>query len=232
MHFPPLTPATLIRRYKRFLADCALASGAVITAHCPNSGSMRGCAEPGQPVLLSLSDNPQRKLPWTWELYWSGASWVCVNTQRPNAVVAEAITAGVIPALRHYPRLRREVAYGTRARVDILLSAADRPPCYLEVKSCTLLEDDGVVRFPDAVSDRALRHLGALTEVVRGGGRAVMLFLIGREDGRGFAPADAIDPAYGKALRQARADGVEILAYRTHVSPDKMCLSAAETLLF
>ncbi len=123
MNLPLLTPATLIRRYKRFLADCTLASGEVITVHCPNSGSMRSCAEPGQPILLSLSDNPKRKLAWTWELYWSGASWVCVNTQRPNAVVAEALAAGKISILQHYTQLRREVPYGSHERVDILLSA-------------------------------------------------------------------------------------------------------------
>ena len=232
MDLPSLIPATLLRRYKRFLADCQLVSGEILTVHCPNSGSMRSCAEPGQPILLSLSDNPKRKLAWTWELYWSGASWVCVNTQRPNAVVAEALAAGKIPILQHYTQLRREVPYGSHERIDILLSTEGQPPCYVEVKSCTLLEDDRVIRFPDAVSSRALRHLNALTEVVHSGGRAVMFFLIGREDGQGFAPADAIHPAYGKALRQARADGVEILAYRTHVSPDKMTVSAAETLLF
>ncbi|QQD73906.1 DNA/RNA nuclease SfsA [Acidithiobacillus ferrivorans] len=232
MDLPPLTSATLLRRYKRFLADCQLASGEILTVHCPNSGSMRSCAEPGQPILISLSDNPKRKLAWTWELYWSDASWVCVNTQRPNAVVAEALAAGKIPILQHYTQLRREVPYGSHERVDILLSAEGQPPCYVEVKSCTLLEDDRVIRFPDAVSSRALRHLNALTEVVHNGGRAVMFFLIGREDGQGFAPADAIHPAYGKALRQAHADGVEILAYRTRVSPDKIAVSAAETLFF
>jgi sugar fermentation stimulation protein A len=232
MKLPPLTPAILLRRYKRFLADCRLENGEEITIHCPNSGSMRSCAEPGQPILISRSQNPKRKLAWTWELYWSGTSWVCVNTQHPNAIVAEAISTGMIPELQGYSELRREVPYGQHERVDIRLGAAAKPACYVEVKSCTLLDTDGVIRFPDAVSSRALRHLQALTAVVAQGDRAVMFFLIGREDGQGFAPADLIDPTYGKALRQARNDGVEILAYRTLVSPDKITLSAAETCLF
>ncbi len=232
MDFPELVQATLLRRYQRFLADCELAGGQVVTAHCPNTGSMRSCAEPGHPVLLSRSDRPGRRLPWTWELYWSGRSWVCVHTQRPNAIAAEAIAAGNIPELAGYGRLRREVRYGERERVDILLEDPFLPPAHVEVKSCTMLEADGVVRFPDAVSRRALRHLQALEEVVRHGGRGVMLFLVGREDGRGFAPADAIDPGYGTALRQARERGVEVLAYRTRTSPDSMAVTVPETLLF
>ncbi|PKY11167.1 sugar fermentation stimulation protein SfsA [Acidithiobacillus marinus] len=232
MQLPELIPATLLRRYKRFLADCRLASGEEITIHCPNSGSMTSCAEPGQPILISRSDNPRRKLAWTWELYWSGSSWVCVNTQHPNSIVAEAIACGQIAALQGYSELRREVPYGQHERVDILLQEPGRAPCYVEVKSCTLLEADGVIRFPDAVSTRALRHLTALRAVVESGGRAVMFFLIGREDGQGFAPADRIDRAYGLALREARQNGVEILAYRSRVSPDKIEIDAAEELLF
>ena len=232
MNLPELVPATLVRRYKRFLADCELETGEQITIHCPNSGSMRSCAEPGQAILISRSNNLKRKLAWTWELYWSGSSWVCINTQRPNHIVAEAIVNGQIPALQNYDELRREVPYGSHERVDILLQNPQRPPCYVEVKSCTLLDPDGVIRFPDAVSTRALRHLHALREVVANGGRAVMFFLIGREDGQGFAPADQVDPAYGQALREARSAGVEILAYRTRVSPDKIVIDAAEQLLF
>lgn len=232
MDFPTLTPALLLRRYQRFMADCRLENGDVVTAHCANSGTMRSCAEPGQAVLLSFSNNGKRKLPWTWELYWSGASWVCVNTQRPNAVVAEGISNGQIGALGGYGALRREVAYGERERVDILLTDPQRPPCYVEVKSCTMLDRDGVTRFPDAVTERGRRHLRALTQVVREGGRGVMCFLIGREDGQGFAPADDVDPAYGLALREARAAGVEILAYRTRITVDKISISGAERLLF
>jgi len=231
MELPALTPAVLLRRYQRFLADCRLEDGQVLTVHCPNSGSMRSCATPGQPVLLSRQDRPGRKYPWTWELYWSGASWVCINTQRPNAVVAEAIAGGRIPELRGYSTLRREVRYGDGARVDILLAGDDRAAAFVEVKSCTLLDADGVVRFPDAVSLRARRHLEELQRVVASGARGVLLFLMGREDGRGFAPAADIDPHYAEALRTARSKGVEILAYRSRVSPDRIVLDAAETLL-
>jgi len=150
----------------------------------------------------------------------------------PQSHCGQAIVNGQIPALQNYDELRREVPYGSHERVDILLQNPQRPPCYVEVKSCTLLDPDGVIRFPDAVSTRALRHLHALREVVANGGRAVMFFLIGREDGQGFAPADQVDPAYGQALREARRAGVEVLAYRTRVSPDKIVIDAAEQLLF
>ncbi len=229
---PPLTPARLLRRYQRFLADCALADGSVVTVHCPNSGSMRSCAEPGQPVLLSWHDDPKRKLPWSWELYWSGSSWVLINTQRPNQIVAAAITNRRIPELLGYSHLRREVPYGERERVDILLEDDQLGLAYVEVKSCTMLDPDGVVRFPDAVSERATRHLRALEQVRAQGHRAILFFLIGREDGHGFAPADAIDRVYGAALRQARERGVEVLAYRCRLGPDKIVVAMAETLCF
>lgn len=232
MRFPPLTPAVLERRYQRFLADCRLGTGDRVTAHCPNSGSMLTCSTPGQSVLLSHDPRPHRKLAYTWELYDSGASWVCINTQRPNAVAAEAIGLGTVPELAGYATLRREVPYQGRHRVDILLEDPERTPCYVEVKSCTLLGDDGVIRFPDAVTERGRRHLDALMAEIGKGSRAVMLFLIGREEGRGFAPADGIDPAYGKALRRARDGGVEILAYRSHITPDSMVLMRAEAIFF
>ncbi|WP_291511792.1 DNA/RNA nuclease SfsA [Acidithiobacillus sp.] len=231
MQLPELTSATLLRRYRRFLADCRLEDGRVVTVHCPNSGSMRSCATPGQPVLLSYQASARRKYPWTWELYWSGASWVCINTQRPNAIVAEAIGNGRVPELEGYPQLRREVPYGDRARIDMLLMGGDKAPAFVEVKSCTMLDPDGVVRFPDAVSLRARRHLEELEKVVATGARGVLFFLMGREDGQGFAPAASIDPHYAEALRAARRKGVEILAYRSEVSPDRIILDAAETLL-
>ena len=232
MKLPPLTPARLLRRYQRFLADCELASGEIVQVHCPNPGSMRSCAEPGQAVLLSWHGEGKRKLPWTWELYWSGASWVTINTQRPNAVVAEALQEQQIAELRGYATLRKEVSYGTRERVDFHLNDPDRGQVFLEVKSCTLLDEDRVLRFPDARSTRALRHLHALEQELRHGHRAVMLFLLGREDGRGFAPADTIDPEYGTALRRGRDLGIEILAYRSRVRPDSIEISNAEPLLF
>ncbi|MFZ5660405.1 MAG: DNA/RNA nuclease SfsA [Pseudomonadota bacterium] len=223
MEFPaPLIAGRLLRRYQRFLADVQLDSGETVTVHCPNSGSMATCKTPGQRVLLSHRPDPKRKLAYTWELYDSGSGWVCVNTQHPNAVVAEGIAAGRIPELAGYTQLRREVKYGGDSRIDILLEAPDRPACYVEVKNCTLLAADGRIRFPDAVTARGLKHLHALMEVVRQGQRAVMCFFIGRPDGRGFGPADQVDPAYGEGLRTAAAAGVEILAYRAHISPGKI----------
>ncbi|MEY2340744.1 DNA/RNA nuclease SfsA [Acidithiobacillus sp. IBUN Pt1247-S3] len=232
MKLPTLTPAHLLRRYKRFLADCELESGEIVQAHCPNPGSMRSCADAGQPVLLSWTNDPKRKLPWTWELYWSGASWVTINTQRPNAVVAEALQEQRIAELAGYSELRREVAYGEHERVDFWLNDPQLGQAFVEVKSCTLLDDDAVLRFPDARSSRALRHLAALAEERKRGHRAVMLFLLGREDGCGFAPADAVDPEYGRALRRARDLGIEVLAYRSRVRPDSIEISDAEPLLF
>ncbi|WP_308388478.1 DNA/RNA nuclease SfsA [Acidithiobacillus sp. AMEEHan] len=232
MKLPLLTPAKLLRRYKRFLADCELSDGEVVQVHCPNPGSMRSCAEAGQPVLLSWHADQKRKLPWTWELYWSGASWVTINTQRPNAVVAEALRKQQIVELAGYRELRREVAFGERERVDFWLGDPERGEAFVEVKSCTLLDEDGVLRFPDAPSSRALRHLQALERERSRGHRAVLLFLLGREDGHGFAPADAIDSNYGAALRRARERGVEVLAYRSRVRPDNIELCDAEPLLF
>lgn len=229
---PALTPARLLRRYKRFLADCELDSGEIVQVHCPNPGSMRSCADHGQPVLLSWHNDRKRKLPWTWELYWSGKSWVTINTQRPNAVVAQALQEQKIADLAGYSELRREVAFGEHERVDFWLNDAQLGQAFVEVKSCTLLDTDGVLRFPDARSSRALRHLAALEREHRRGHRSVMLFLLGREDGHGFAPADAIDPEYGAALRRARDLGIEVFAYRSRVRPDSIELSIAEPLLF
>lgn len=223
----PLLPGRLLRRYQRFLADVELASGQSVTVHCPNSGSMATCSSPGQAVLLSRHESPKRKLAYTWELYHSGEGWVCVNTQLPNAVVAEGIACGRIPELAGYAELRREVNYADRHRIDILLSAPQRPPCYVEVKNCTLLAPDDCIRFPDAVSERGLRHLQALTAMVQAGRRAVMCFFIGRAEGRAFGPADHIDPRYGAALRQAAEAGVEILAYRAHITPATMEIAEA-----
>ncbi|MFP4559834.1 MAG: DNA/RNA nuclease SfsA [Thiohalorhabdus sp.] len=226
----PLLEGTLIRRYKRFLADVELADGSVVTAHCANSGSMATCKEPGRPVMLLPADSPKRKLKYTWELYHSGGSWVGVNTHRPNALVAEAIAAGEVPELAGYASQRREVKYGRNSRIDILLEDPDKGPCHVEVKNCTLLAPDGAVRFPDAVTERGRKHLDELMELAAGGGRAVMFFLVNRADGEGFGPADHIDPAYGERLREAAEAGVELLAYRTRIAPEGIELAAAEPI--
>ncbi len=216
-----LVRATLIRRYKRFLADAALSSGEVVTAHCPNSGSMLSVDAPGSEVWLSRNDKPDRKLRYTWELVRVGETLVGINTARPNGVVAAAIAGGAIPELAGYDRLRREIRYGGNCRIDLLLEKAGRPPCYVEVKNVTLKRDpapDAPVEFPDAVTLRGRKHLAALAEVVRAGGRAVVFFLVQRGDGCGFAIASDIDPAYAETHRAAVDRGVEALCYRCHVT--------------
>ncbi len=227
---PPLIPGILVRRYKRFLADVELEDGAVVTAHCPNSGSMATCRDPGRPVMLAAASSPKRKLGYTWELYHNGESWVGINTHLTNALAAAAIEEGRIPELAGYSRLRREVKYGRNSRVDILLGDPGRPPCYVEVKNCTLLAPDGRVRFPDAITERGRKHLDELMSVAAEGARAVMLFVVNRADGQGFGPADHIDPVYGRRLREAAAAGVELLAYRTRITPEAIRVESPETI--
>lgn len=221
---------TLIKRYKRFLADIRLDDGFLVTAHCPNSGSMRMCADPGWRTALSRSDNPKRKLPYTWELVNNGECWICVNTQIPNVVAAEAIAAGTIPELAGYDNLRREVRYGENSRIDILLEN-EGEKCFVEVKNVTLLGDDNAYCFPDAVTARGLKHLRELSREVEAGNRAVMLYIINRSDGSGFRPACEIDPVYARGLRAAAAAGVEILAYKTRISPAEVIVDEAVEVL-
>ncbi|THF66602.1 DNA/RNA nuclease SfsA [Pseudothauera nasutitermitis] len=221
MQFPaPLQPGRLIRRYNRFLADVETPGG-LLTAHCPNTGSMMGCAEPGMQVWLSPAANPARKLAWTWELVEAlPGVLVGVHTGRSNALVREAIETGRMAALAGYPRIRGEVKYGAGSRVDLLLEADGRPPCYVEVKNVTAAVQGGVGYFPDAVTLRGAKHLRELAGMVAAGRRAVLVFCVQREDVREVRPADHIDPAYGRALRDAMAAGVEVLALGAAVSLD------------
>lgn len=210
--WPPLIKGRLIKRYKRFLADVRLQDGGIVTAHCPNSGSMKACCQPERPVFLSYHDNPRRKLKYTWELIHMPTSLVGVNTQIPNRLTALAIQAGDVDELTGYQTVRREIKAGEHSRIDMLLESPDRRPCYVEVKNCTLVED-GLATFPDAVTVRGQRHLEELQGLVAAGCRCVMFYLIQRMDARRFAPADQIDPDYGIKLRRAADKGVEILAY-------------------
>lgn len=214
----PLVPGRLIRRYKRFLADVTLDDGTTVTAHCANTGSMLGCAEPGSAVLLSEATNPARKLRYTWELVRVGRTWVGINTARANAIVAEAVQAGRIAELAGHTGLRREVPYGRNSRIDIFLTGGPGPT-YVEVKNTTLA-DGGTARFPDAVTARGQKHMAELARVVRSGARAAVVFLVHRDDARRFTPADDIDPDYGKALRRAAKAGVMVLPYGTSAGPD------------
>lgn len=225
MRFPaPLIPATLLRRYKRFLADVELADGAVTTVHVANPGSMLGLAVPGVRVWLSRSKSPTRKLAHSWELVevdvGAGPELVGVNTAHPNALAAEAIASGKIPALAGYAGLRREVKYGAASRCDLLLEDSEKPPCWVEIKSVTLMRRPGLAEFPDAVTARGARHLDELAARVAAGERAVMLFLIQIGSAARFSLARDIDPTYGIAFDQARAAGVEVLAHRCTMSQD------------
>jgi len=218
----PLVSGQLKRRYKRFLADVRLASGEEITAHCPNTGSLMGCAEPGFSVWLSRSSNPERKYPYTWELVRiRGRVTVGINTARSNHLVHEALTQGVIGELSGYGSIRREVRFGKEnSRVDLLLEGGGAlRPCYVEVKNVTAAVTKGIGVFPDAVSVRGSRHLRELMRVVAAGDRAALCFCVQRSDVSEVRPADHIDPAYGETLRAAISAGVEVLAYRARVSP-------------
>jgi sugar fermentation stimulation protein A len=213
LRWPELEAGTLIQRYKRFLADVTLADGKIVTAHCPNSGSMKGCSQPGRPVYLSLHHSPTRRHPYTWEMIQMPQSLVGINTLVPNRLVAASIRAGLVPELAGYEEVRSEVKYGTNSRIDILLTGGEAP-CFVEIKNCTLVEN-GTAFFPDAVTARGLKHLRELQNEVRGGNRAVMFFMIQRMDAVRFKPAIHIDPAYSAELLRAVEAGVEILCYDT-----------------
>ena len=231
MRFPaPLIPATLVRRYKRFLADVVLASGETVTVHIANPGAMLGIATPGARVWLSRSDNRKRKLAHSWELVevdlGAGIELVGTNTAKPNAIVAHALARGIIPELAGYQSIRREVKYGQKSRVDFLLEGAGRPPCYLEIKNVHMMRRPGLAEFPDAVTARGARHLAELGDMVEAGSRAVMLFVIQIGSATRFALARDIDPAYGAAFDRARARGVEAIAWRCTVSCEALEVAA------
>lgn len=216
--------ATLLRRYKRFLADVELADGRQLTVHCPNTGAMTGCAVPGARVWLSRSDNPRRKYAMTWEVIElpSGAA-VCIHSARANAVVAEALARADIAELAGYTRIDREVRCSEGSRVDFVLTEPGR--CLVEVKSVTLGLVDGYGAFPDTVSVRASRHLRDLAAAVETGDRAVLLLLAMHTGIDHVVPADHLDPVYGETLRAAMAAGVEVLAYGCDVSRDGVRLT-------
>jgi sugar fermentation stimulation protein A len=225
MLFPrPLARGRLVQRYKRFFADVELDEGRLVTAHVPNPGAMAGLKEPGMGVWLSPVDDPKRKLAHTLELVEAGGGLVGVNTMHPNRLAAEAIAEGLIPELGGYARLRREVKYDTDSRIDILLEDDARPPAYVEVKNVHFLREPGLAEFPDCVTVRGVKHLKALERVVEAGGRAVMLFVVQRMDADLFDTADDVDRAYGPALRDAAARGVEVLCYGCHLSPQAIRL--------
>jgi sugar fermentation stimulation protein A len=226
----PLPRGRLLRRYKRFLADVELevgvegvgGAGEVIVAHCPNTGSLLGCLPERARCVLRDSRDPARKLRTTLQTVEVDGTWVNVDTGLPNAVVAEAVLAGMVPGLEGFASLRREVKYGANSRIDLLLEGPGR--CYVEVKSTTLVVG-GEARFPDAVTERGKKHLEELAAMVAEGHRAMIFFHVSRADAKCFAPADYIDPLYGTTLRAVHALGVEIQAWTSRVTPDEVALA-------
>lgn len=235
MHFnPPLEPATLIKRYKRFLTDIQLPDGSERTIHCANTGAMTGCATPGNTVWYSTSDNAKRKYPNSWEISETDKGHrICVNTARANQLAVEAIENGTIVELLGYNALRTEVKYGSEnSRIDILLEDNEKPPCYIEVKSVTLLDEletstKGQGFFPDAVTTRGQKHLRELTEMVESGNRAVLLFTVLHSGIEKVSAAHHIDAKYSLLLKQAQDAGVEVLCYRAELSSTQIQLKQA-----
>jgi sugar fermentation stimulation protein A len=219
----PLLKGRLVRRYQRFLADVELDDGRLVTAHTPNTGSMQQCAVPGQPVLLSKSTNPLRKLAWSWELVQVNNHWVDINTHRANRVVEEALRGNLIPGLQDFV-VRAEFPYSD-SRIDFMLERAEEQ-ILLEVKNVTLCCQPGIACFPDASTRRGQKHLRDLTAAARNGMRAVIFFLVQRSEAELFTPADGIDAEYGRLLREAVGSGVEALAFRTVVSRHEASLGA------
>ncbi|MBN4051791.1 DNA/RNA nuclease SfsA [Parvibaculum lavamentivorans] len=217
---PPLIQATLLKRYKRFLADVRFDDGSETTAHCANPGSMMGLSTPGSTVWLSKSDNPKRKLAWSWELIEVSETLVGVHTGRPNALVAAAINAGEIPELIGYETARREVKYGQNSRIDILLEKVGTPSAYVEIKSVTLSRTPGLAEFPDSKTSRGAKHMNELAEMAKSGHRAVVFFLVQRSDCTRMCPAADIDPVYAQSLVDAVAAGVEVICYSCKITSE------------
>lgn len=232
-HYPPLIPGKLVKRYKRFLADIELETGEIITAHCANTGPMKGVSEPNSLVQISKSNNPQRKLAYTWEMIKVNNTWVGINTNLPNKVIKLALTQNLLPELTtRYSSIRAEVPYGKnkKSRIDFLLSKENQPDIYLEVKNVTLSQFDSAL-FPDTVTTRGQKHLEELMALIPQA-QAIMLYFISRSDCDRFAPSDSYDPRYAQLYRQAIASGVEILPLRFEITPEKITyLGLADFLL-
>jgi sugar fermentation stimulation protein A len=218
--FPePRLRGRFLFREKRFLAHMVLEDGTRTIAHCPNTGSMRSCLEEGAPTILWDSRNPDRRLPLTWKAVRIGNTWIGIDTGVPNRLAAETARSGYIPALAGYPTVKTEQRISAASRIDLLLECPDKGRFYIEVKNVTLVED-GLARFPDAVTERGRKHLEELAEQVGRGHRAAMLYIVQRGDATRFEPADDIDPSYGRALREAVRRGVEAYVLSTRVSPE------------
>ncbi|PHR90989.1 MAG: DNA/RNA nuclease SfsA [Robiginitomaculum sp.] len=222
-----LLKGRLVLRYKRFLADIELENGEHITAHCANPGSMAGLKAPGCPVWVAKTDNPKRKLKYDWHIIEEPEHGVLVgiHTNWPNKLVAEALKADHIPELAGYDAIRPEVKYGKNSRIDFLLEREGHPPCYVEVKSITFSRIQGLAEFPDSPTARGTKHLGELQAMAEQGARAVMLYVIQREDCQRFTIAKDIDPAYEKARIEAQKSGLESLAYACKITPQEIYIT-------
>ena len=223
---PQLTSGILIQRYKRFLADIILETGEKVTAHCPNSGSMKGCAIPGSPVWLSTSLNPKRKYKYTWELIKTPETMIGINTLVPNKLVKQSIENDLIKELSGYDQVKAEVKTSSHTRLDLLLEKESKEKCYVEIKNCTLVEE-GIAMFPDAVTTRGQKHLDELEHLVSQGHRGVIFFLIQRMDAKLFKPADMIDKIYAQKLKKVVANGVEIVVRDTSINTELISIRNA-----
>jgi sugar fermentation stimulation protein A len=224
MQFENLLEGTLLRRYKRFLADVELPGGQVITAHCPNTGAMTGCAEPGSRVWLSTSASKTRKYPHTWELVETTRGLACIHSAKANQVVYEAFAGGKIPGFEPYADISREVKYGQGSRIDLLLQGPSGR-VYVEVKSVTLCREGGWGAFPDAVSERGRKHVNELRAMVASDTRALLFFCVFHNGITGVSAAGDIDRRYRDALQQAMAAGVEVLAWAASIDVEGLELS-------
>lgn len=224
----PLVPATLIKRYKRFLANCTLENGEVVVAHCANTGAMTGLKDEGLRVWLEPNDDPKKKLNYSWKFVeLENGHFAGIDTALTNRLVKESLLAKHIPTLAPYGNIRPEAKYGTNSRIDFLLTDNALPDCYVEVKNVTLTAPYGWAEFPDTVTERGTKHLHELTEMVRQGHRAVMLYLVQRTDCDKFRLAHSLDPAYSAAYKIATVAGVETLAYACDITPTEITVSTA-----
>lgn len=220
----PLIKGSLIKRYKRFLADIQLEDGSITTAHCPNSGAMQGLTEPETPVWLSKSNNPNRKLPYTWEMAHVDGTYVGMNTSNPNGLVEEAIKNNTIKELANFQTLQREVPYGKNSRIDILLNHSDQSLTYVEVKNVHLKRGH-TAAFPSSVTARGSKHMRELSEIVRQGHEAYVVFVVQRNDCNSFEIAKDIDPTYDQEVTQALQAGVKFLVYACEVNPKAITIT-------
>ncbi len=227
----PLVPATLIRRYKRFLADIRLEDGTEVTAHCANPGSMMGLAEPGTRIWVEPNDDPKKKLKYGWRLVDHGnGHFTGVDTSLPNRALKAALTAREIPELAAYTGVLPEQKYGEKSRIDFLLRGDGLPDCFVEVKSVTLCREPGLAEFPDSVTARGAKHLRELAQMAQQGHRAVLFYLVQRTDCTAVSVAADLDAEYATAFADATASGVDVLTYSTRITTKTLHLGQKLTV--